>query len=174
PFLTKPEKLDGSMAGDVGFDPLGFSNYLSLEYLRESEIKHGRVAMLACLGIWIQEIVHLPGKEFSNPLATEAFFQVPAGGIAQIFLACGLAEFIGHRGKMTYMDIAADKERKPGAMGFDPLNMSKGKSAEAMKKLELNEVKNGRLAMIGVGGLIHAMFISHQPTLFQLAHFKPL
>jgi hypothetical protein len=26
PFLEKPPALDGSMAGDVGFDPLGFSN----------------------------------------------------------------------------------------------------------------------------------------------------
>lgn len=26
PFMPQPEKLDGSMAGDVGFDPLGLSN----------------------------------------------------------------------------------------------------------------------------------------------------
>ena len=26
PFLEKPPALDGSMVGDVGFDPLGFSN----------------------------------------------------------------------------------------------------------------------------------------------------
>ena len=26
PFLEKPAALDGSMAGDVGFDPFGFSN----------------------------------------------------------------------------------------------------------------------------------------------------
>jgi len=25
PFLTRPEKLDGSMAGDMGFDPMGLS-----------------------------------------------------------------------------------------------------------------------------------------------------
>lgn len=26
PFMPQPEKLDGSMAGDVGFDPLGLAN----------------------------------------------------------------------------------------------------------------------------------------------------
>jgi len=38
------------MAGDVGFDPLGLSNIddvgIDLYWLREAEIKHGRVAML--------------------------------------------------------------------------------------------------------------------------------
>lgn len=26
PFMPQPEKLDGTMAGDIGFDPLGLSN----------------------------------------------------------------------------------------------------------------------------------------------------
>ena len=39
------------MAGDVGFDPLGLSNIdevgIDLYWLREAEIKHARVAMIA-------------------------------------------------------------------------------------------------------------------------------
>ena len=54
PFMDRPEALDGSMPGDIGFDPLGFSTafepYYPLSYLREAEIKHGRVCMLAWLG----------------------------------------------------------------------------------------------------------------------------
>ena len=34
----------------------------------------------------------------------------------------------------------------------DPLNFSKGKSAEQMKDLELKEIKNGRLAMVAIMG----------------------
>lgn len=34
----------------------------------------------------------------------------------------------------------------------DPLNFSKGKSAEQMKDLELKEIKNGRLAMVAMIG----------------------
>ena len=30
PFLARPEKLDGSMIGDVGFDPLGFTEILPI------------------------------------------------------------------------------------------------------------------------------------------------
>jgi hypothetical protein len=50
PFLEKPAKLDGSLPGDVGFDPLGLSNYFPLAYMREAELKHGRVCMLAIVG----------------------------------------------------------------------------------------------------------------------------
>ena len=60
PFLSRPPALDGSMAGDVGFDPLGFSNYFDLKWLREAELKHGRICMLGALGFLVQEQVFLP------------------------------------------------------------------------------------------------------------------
>ena len=55
PFLKKPPALDGSMVGDVGFDPLGISTTIlelggDLKYVREAELMHGRQAMLACVG----------------------------------------------------------------------------------------------------------------------------
>jgi Chlorophyll A-B binding protein len=47
PFLARPAALDGSLVGDVGFDPLGFAKTKSdLLNNREAEIKHGRLAML--------------------------------------------------------------------------------------------------------------------------------
>eukprot|EP00183_Erythrolobus_madagascarensis_P001329 CAMPEP_0185851108 /NCGR_PEP_ID=MMETSP1354-20130828/5810_1 /TAXON_ID=708628 /ORGANISM="Erythrolobus madagascarensis, Strain CCMP3276" /LENGTH=167 /DNA_ID=CAMNT_0028551933 /DNA_START=70 /DNA_END=570 /DNA_ORIENTATION=+ len=130
PFLSKPANIDESMVGYTGFDPLGLSTYLSARFLQESEIKHGRICMLAVVGFLVQEVVHLPGEVFSAKLATEAFSKVPTGGLWQIFIACGVAEYIGHKGKMTYMDISADKGT-PGAMGFDPLNL--GKDPEKFK-----------------------------------------
>lgn len=74
--------------------------------------------MLAFLGVLVQEFVHLPSPLFSNPVATDAFFQVPAGGLWQIFLACGLVEFISHRGKLSYSDMF-DGGREPGNFGFE-------------------------------------------------------
>ena len=46
PFLPYPENLKGYIGDDIGFDPLGVSNYFPMDYLRESELKHGRIAML--------------------------------------------------------------------------------------------------------------------------------
>jgi len=38
-------QLDGSMVGDVGFDPLGISNTVNdMKWLRAAELKNGRVA----------------------------------------------------------------------------------------------------------------------------------
>jgi Chlorophyll A-B binding protein len=46
PFLVRPEKLDGSMAGDMGFDPMRLSDIQTdLKYARWAELKHGRIAV---------------------------------------------------------------------------------------------------------------------------------
>ena len=64
PFLPRPAALDGSVVGDVGFDPVGFTSWLPLPYLQEAEIKHCRIAMLATLGWIVADFVHLPGTFF--------------------------------------------------------------------------------------------------------------
>lgn len=47
PFMECPPALDGSMAGDVGFDPFGFAKTKEdLMNYREAEVKHARLAML--------------------------------------------------------------------------------------------------------------------------------
>lgn len=74
PFLLQPSKLDGSLAGDEGFDPLGLSELddalgLDLYWMREAELKHCRVAMLATVGFVGQELgVVLPGMVCSRKL----------------------------------------------------------------------------------------------------------
>ena len=65
------------MAGDVGFDPLGLSNIddvgIDLYWLREAELKHGRVAMMAVAGVfWVELLGPIPGmvtsfNEFTLP-----------------------------------------------------------------------------------------------------------
>merc|ERR1712046_538543 len=54
--------LKAGQTAPVGFwDPAGFSTYTSegrMLFYREAEIKHGRVCMLATLGIIVQENFH--------------------------------------------------------------------------------------------------------------------
>lgn len=75
PFLDQPTALTGKYPGDVGFDPLGLSNIFpdkdwseqvvpdlwpegtrtkisTIDWMREAEVKHGRICMLAVLG-WV-------------------------------------------------------------------------------------------------------------------------
>jgi Chlorophyll A-B binding protein len=47
PFMAKPAILNGELAGDAGFDPLGFARSKDdLLFLRDAELKHSRIAML--------------------------------------------------------------------------------------------------------------------------------
>ena len=49
--IRVPRYLDGSLAGDLGFDPLRIArDQEGLFFFREAEIKHARIAMLAALG----------------------------------------------------------------------------------------------------------------------------
>ena len=54
------------MAGDAGFDPLGLSNIddvgIDLYWMREAELKHARVAMMASAGVlWVEIFGPFPG-----------------------------------------------------------------------------------------------------------------
>jgi len=60
PFIKAPAGTAG-WVGDVGLDPLNFSEYFDMKWLRESEIKHGRAAMLATVGFVMQQYWTLPG-----------------------------------------------------------------------------------------------------------------
>ena len=60
PFLPRPEKLDGSLVGDVGFDPLLITDTLpDLQYARTAELKNGRVAVSEFLYLLRQDVVFL-------------------------------------------------------------------------------------------------------------------
>lgn len=147
PFLKAPAKLDGSLVGDFGFDPMGISDQVAnLKYVRAAELKHCRVAMLGFAGWIATQFVHLPGEIYaeSNPL--KALTTVPLLSQIQIFLFIAAIE-------LATLDKTYTAD-KPWELGFDPLNFSKGKSAEQMKDLELKELKNGRVAMIAIMGLI--------------------
>mmetsp|Transcript_42839 Transcript_42839/g.134391 ORF Transcript_42839/g.134391 Transcript_42839/m.134391 type:complete len:161 (-) Transcript_42839:1371-1853(-) len=144
PFLEKPEKLDGSMIGDVGFDPMGLSNQGDLTYMRAAEIKHGRVAMLATVGFFVANFMHIPGMagKAGNPF--DALSEVPLAAHLQVLFLIGTIEFI-HLNKTFTSDEPWDL-----GWGSDRLNsMTKEKADE----LKLKELKNGRLAMIATVGM---------------------
>lgn len=50
---------DGSLAGDMGFDPLRISDDSEkLAWYREAEVKHARLAMLAVFGWPVSEVLN--------------------------------------------------------------------------------------------------------------------
>lgn len=164
PFLTAPKNLDG-MVGNEEFDPLGFCEIFDPKYMRESELKHGRVAMLATLGFVAPEFgLRFPGAPaevygHANPLI--AATSIPASSWAGLIFASGVVEYLSYNGKMSMMDMF-DDGREAGAFGYDP---SKLMTSENSEDFQLKELTHGRAAMIGIGGMIHGAFVTGEGVL---------
>merc|ERR1712182_158244 len=159
---AKEQVLAGISAPMNYFDPLGFSTTTTagkLLFYREVELKHGRVAMLAALGIVVGEQFHpLFGGDIDVPAAF-AFQQTPletfwpavvaAIAIPEIYSVFTFQE-PGLKGA-TQWTIREDHE--PGNLGFDPLGL-KPKDPKELKDMQTKELNNGRLAMSAAAGMI--------------------
>lgn len=153
PFLLKPNKLDGSMAGDEGFDPLGLSNIndigIDLFWMREAELKHSRVAMLAVTGAVAQEMgLVFPGQPIGKD-QIDVFWEFFGRNPGPIFAG---TLFIGVVELISWLAIYEGKKvgRTPGDFGIKNF----GKTEAQKKDYELKEIRNGRLAMWAAMGIL--------------------
>merc|ERR1712039_1084958 len=154
----------------VGFwDPLEFTKDGSREnFLRRRavEIKHGRVAMYACIGYFVPEYTKFSGYlspsmgiKFSDvPNGLGALSVVPLAGWLQIIAFCGLIENTGftftQRKKIGWMlDASMTSEKgEPGNYGLGWIGaFNTIKPVPALRQRKLNaELANGRLAMVAI------------------------
>jgi len=180
PFLPRPINLDGSMVGDVGFDPFylssipkNFAGFIqppqweetegipTLYWMREAEIKHGRVCMLAWFG-WIATDggfgfpLRFPGAIYSIenvPTSYDAHdLMVAQGSMGFLLSAIALIEFC--TGAVLVEVSKGESDREAGDFGLDPLGYLKGKSEEEVNRMKLRELKNARLAMLAFAGVV--------------------
>lgn len=174
--------LDGSLAGDFGFDPLGLSDpegagaFISPKWLAHSEIIHCRFAMLGAAGCIAPEAL---GKMGVIPESTGiAWYKNGVVGPSSVGFEYWTDLYTLFSMMMVLMGFAELRRlmdyRNPGSMGKqyflglesvlggsgDPsypggafFNLfNLGKTPESMKDLKLKEVKNGRLAMLAMLG----------------------
>eukprot|EP00581_Thalassiosira_minuscula_P018255 CAMPEP_0183718502 /NCGR_PEP_ID=MMETSP0737-20130205/11739_1 /TAXON_ID=385413 /ORGANISM="Thalassiosira miniscula, Strain CCMP1093" /LENGTH=202 /DNA_ID=CAMNT_0025948065 /DNA_START=33 /DNA_END=641 /DNA_ORIENTATION=- len=160
PFLTVPEKLDGSMPGDMGFDPMGLSDIQTdLRYSRWAELKHGRVCMLAVTGmVWQEYGWHLPGEAYATTDPFEAISSVGFGSNFQTLLAIGVLE-------LANWEETFNGDSRPGVVnGFVPQWWSK--ISDEQKEIHYEqEIVHCRLAMIAFIGATHQTFLLHKGLL---------
>ena len=177
PWLPRPKALDGSMAGDVGFDPFylssipkNFAGFIqppqweetdgisTLYWMREAELKHGRVAMLAWFG-WLAAdgafgiTLRFPGEIYQNiPNSYQAHdILVEQGSMAFLLIAVGFIEVV--TGAALVQVSKGELDREAGDFGLDPMNFLKDKSPEDVKRMQTRELLNGRLGMLAFGAV---------------------
>jgi hypothetical protein len=125
-------------------------------WYRCAELKHARVAMLAALGQISQYYFQLPDAVFNKgDKPFEALQQVYAErplAFAQIVLAIFAVEALGQFNQVK-------PGQAPGDLGFDPLGL-KPDDPETWEKVQLRELKNGRLAMLAIAGMLYTEYLT--------------
>ncbi|KAL5558863.1 hypothetical protein UlMin_035074 [Ulmus minor] len=177
PGLDPPPYLDGSLAGDFGFDPLGLGeDPESLRWYVQAELVHARFAMLGVAGILLTDLLRVAGNT-SIPIWYEAgaikfqFANTETLFIIQLILM-GFVEtkrymdFVSPGSQAqegTFLGLEASFEGlEPGYPGgpiLNPLGLAKDiKNAHDWK---LKEIKNGRLAMVAMLGFFVQASVTH-------------
>ncbi|CAE8595744.1 unnamed protein product [Polarella glacialis] len=139
----------------VGFwDPAGFTADGSVENFnrrRQTELKHGRISMLATMGYITPEITgKFPG--FLSPSAGLKFADVP-NGLAAISKvpAAGWGQILAY---MAFCEVSQDQSAgtKAAAGDFDWKLLTSSDPEKLKGKLSA-EIANGRLAMMAIIGM---------------------
>lgn len=167
------EDMVGSLAPVGFFDPLKLSEGKSeadLKKFREAELKHGRVAMLAFLGIIVGENFN---PLFEGKISGPAIYQFQQADSLIPYFWVGVTFFIAliegqniltgwesptetaaRSTSNVNKNVAALKpDYVNGDLGFDPLGLTPSDPDE-FDTLRTKELQNGRLAMLGVAGIV--------------------
>jgi len=161
--------LPGTLDPAPEFDPFGLSEGKDLNTMkkyREAETQHGRVAMLAFIGLLVTEepiefhplfeaynkdigpaIRHLDEVRAASPF----FFEVLGLVIGALELQRALTGWKAPGDGVNYADL--NEEYFPGDVGFDPLGL-KPDDPEEFFAMSTKELQHGRVAMLGTAGII--------------------
>ena len=159
--------LPGAIAPLGEFDPLEICYPIEqgkseVKRLREAEVMHGRVAMMAFLGYLTGEAIDpLTGSSFIVPFeihgaANQQLAQVAPLPFAVLVLFIGACEI--RRAQVGWVNptealFTLRDDYYPGDLGFDPFQYKADmKSAADFEEMQNKELSNGRLAMLAVAG----------------------
>merc|ERR1740127_72719 len=126
--------------------------------LREAEITHGRVGMLAAAGFPVQENFHPLFNGLGGP-AIEQIPQLPAWLWFVGTLGVGICE--ANRIQIGWANPyenpanvqALRPEYSPGDLNFDPLGLKPTDPAE-LREMQAKELSHGRLGMLAAAGFL--------------------
>ena len=133
------------------FDQYVFAKGVQPSYMRESELKHGRLAMIASLLLPLSE-------QFSDKLGIHFFQENPefvAPSLALMFVSEFTSMVNGWEDPWV-KPFALKEDYQPGDLGF---KLGSDDIENQMDK----ELNHGRLAMIGILGMMSQELVTHHP-----------
>mmetsp|Transcript_32342 Transcript_32342/g.80153 ORF Transcript_32342/g.80153 Transcript_32342/m.80153 type:complete len:212 (-) Transcript_32342:978-1613(-) len=171
----------GPETGGKMWDPLDLSSMASektIAWYRHAELKHGRVSMAAFLGwLWVNGGAPLFPGAYSTSGATfeslghdsfAAWDALPLLAKAQIIGVAGLLEFVSETEKPHYM-----MGGQPGKVLILGQKLMVGvdvyPSPNTKEYQRVSEIKNGRLAMIGIMSVLAEHYVPGSVPLLRLA-----
>ncbi|XP_024372932.1 photosystem I chlorophyll a/b-binding protein 5, chloroplastic [Physcomitrium patens] len=189
PGTTPPAHLDGTLAGDFGFDPLGLGqDPQDLRWYVQAELVHSRFAMAGVAGILFTDLLRASGRT-DIPVWFEAgatkfdFADTTTLFVVQLIL-------MGFVETKRWMDIVKPGSQAaedsffgfeaafegletgyPGGPLFNPLGFANDPTKP--QPLRWKEIKNGRLAMVAmVGFMVQAYVTKTGPIENLLTHLS--
>lgn len=163
-----PEKEVGVLPPVGFFDPLGLlgsgpygDRLANFNHYRSVELKHGRIAMAATLGMLVQEnyrfdgyLAPSRGLEFSDvPNGLDALDVVPLEGWVQMAVVIGMHEVL----------VKERPGKAPGNFGTGYFGVALDDQSSKQLRLLNVEVQNGRLAMLGILGMFASENVHGEP-----------
>jgi len=124
--------------------------------VREAELKHGRMCMLAWTG-WVAVDLGMkfPGAKYEALTSFTAHDATAKYELMMLLLIVGTFETIGFSQVYSMMQGSG---RAAGDYGFDPLKLVTPENEERRKTSEL---MNGRLAMLAFSGVCTQCALGH-------------
>jgi light-harvesting complex I chlorophyll a/b binding protein 1 len=152
-------ELDGMLGvgpetGGKIFDPLNLNEFVPADYAREAELSNGRSAMLATVG-WVfpKAFGTFDSTDVTTTDPIKAIMEADPQWWAQFIVFCGVIEAYKYRQALDGKSYCG-----PGEPAVDYLKMYPS-GEKARNDMHMKELKNGRLAMIGVAGFLANYFI---------------
>ena len=164
-FPDNPTGLVGDIAPTGFFDPLGLSkgkDAATLKQWRDAEIKHGRVCMLASVGLLTQELLKNPLGIDGPSIRHFDLVDVEFPEFGEFFIViCAWIEGWTIVNKWEPRSVTKGLNRQArlrddvdaGDYGWDPLGWYP-EDAEQQQIIRTKELQNGRVAMLAVAGII--------------------
>merc|ERR1712203_310117 len=159
--------------GMTRWDPLGFTtgkNAAKFDQYRAAELKHGRVAMMATIGLVAQHYFRFKSLAFNDGVSDLSSVPSGLGAISTFPASAAFGALVLTAGIFELR--MSDKDGKtPGDFG-DPLNWRKEVAGTIKDEATLKtyELEHGSLAMLGVMGTLAAEYVTGYDAVDQWGH----